>query len=53
MRSYGLASEMVGSGASARLRILPPGGDADASARVGREWSGAPWRGAQGRVAAR
>lgn len=53
VRSYGLASEMVGVGTSARLRILPPGGSADASVRVGREWSGAPWRGAQSRIAAR
>ena len=46
MRSYGLAYETIGGGASARLRILPPG--ADATARIGREWSGAPWRTVEG-----
>ncbi|KAK9845213.1 hypothetical protein WJX81_000262 [Elliptochloris bilobata] len=52
VRSYGLTSETVGGGASARLRILPPHGTADASARIGREWSGAPWRSVGGGVAA-
>jgi len=44
VRSFGLDFETVGCGTSARLRILPPGGRADAGARIGREWSGAPWR---------
>jgi hypothetical protein len=44
VRSFGLEFETVGCGASARLRILPPSGRADAGARIGREWSGAPWR---------
>lgn len=46
VRSYGLAYETIGGGASGRLRILPPG--ADATTRIGREWSGAPWRTVEG-----